>query len=240
MFVCRNNYKFNKIRQNGYEWTTDFLSGNVDGNPLIVSWRGNASLDWKEMSDKISDKEIENIKRSTQNYETGGYDSEYLAYDFTQFNFISQQCSQVKNISKYMWFRLNKEKNLKFLISDPHLQLSYRQNTKGISGDILSNSKGEIVFGIKMTIVKKRAEKQSCTQYDSPDGYTQCVEKQVRRKLIEILGCIPPWMPPIENEDICYDEVEFDDEEQAKKVKSQLLLFVRQAYRLGNHLFYTF
>ena len=240
MFACRITLQLNKLRQNGYVWQTDFLSGNVDGKPLIVSWRGNASLEWNQISDMISDKEIENITKITQNYETGGYDSEYLAYDFTQFNFISQQCSQVKNISKYMWFRLNKEKNLKFLISDPHLQLSYRQNTKGISGDILSNSKGEIVFGIKMTLVKKRAEKQSCTQYDSPDGYTQCVEKQVRRKLIKVLGCIPPCLPPIENEDICYDEVEFDDEEQAKKVKSQLLLFVRQAYRGGNYLFYKF
>ena len=88
---------------------------------------------------------------------------------------------------------------------------------------------GEALFSINIRIVKKREEKQVCQAYETPDGYTQCVEKFVRRKLIEMLGCIPPWLPQIENEDICYDEVKFSDEKQANYVKSQMLLFVRQA-----------
>ena len=111
MFACRSNYRFNKIRENGYEWTTDFLSGNIDGKPLIVSWRGNASLDWNEISDTITDSDIEHITKLTQNHLTGGYYTEVLAYNFSQFNFLSQQCSQIKNISKFMWFY--------FLLDDP-------------------------------------------------------------------------------------------------------------------------
>ena len=125
MFVCRDKFQLSKLRQNGYVWPTDFLSGNVDGKPLIVSWRGNASLEWNQISDVTIDKKIENITVFTQNYETGGYDPEYLAYDFNQFNFNSKHCSQVKNMSKFMWFHLTKGENLRFLISDPYLQLSY-------------------------------------------------------------------------------------------------------------------
>ena len=53
--------------------------------------------------------------------------------------------------------------------------------------------------------------------YASPDGYKQCVERGVRRKMIKLLGCIPPWMTQLDNEPICYDDIIFKDEEHAKE-----------------------
>ena len=46
---------------------------------------------------------------------------------------------------------------------------------------------------------------------------------------MKLLNCIPPWMSQLDNEDICYHEIHFKDAKQAKHVKSQIALFVRQS-----------
>ena len=116
---------------------------------------------------------------------------------------------------------------MRVLVSDPNLQLSYKQNEIGISGDTLTTTQGLTFFKIKTTIVKARNDKNSCKEYATPYGYKECAEKSLRKKLMLLLGCIPPWMSQLYNEPVCYHDVEFNNETQAKYVKAQMALIVK-------------
>ena len=98
MFLCRDSFKIDKLRENGYYWSTDFFSGNIEGKPLMVSWKGNSSLDWNDLSRMIYDNHVELVSKSVLDDKTGGLQSEILANNFTQFNSMLEECSQIKNI----------------------------------------------------------------------------------------------------------------------------------------------
>ena len=237
MFVCRDSLILDKVKENGYVYATDFFSGNIDGKPLVVSWNGNASLDWNKISDVVHDDNVDIIWKSVLDYKTGGYHHEIINHNFTKFNFMLEECAQIENISQWMLFYLGVEKETKFLVFDPFLHLSYRQSSTGISGDIMSNKIGETYFLVKTKILKKRPEKHSCKQYQAPNGYKKCVENIARRKLVNLSGCIPPWMSQLGNEKLCYHKIEFSDEKEAEFVKSQLALFVRQASLTAGYIY---
>ena len=108
---------------------------------------------------------------------TGEYKQQTFANNMTKLILMPEECIKVDQIDKWMWFSMNEHAVMKVLVSDPNLQLSYRQNTVGVSGDTLSTFSGETSFNIRTTILKRRPEKNSCKEYVSPDSYAKCIEK---------------------------------------------------------------
>ena len=228
--MCRENLLSEELTKLGYVWRSDFFEGNITGQPMALSWKGSANLTWDEISKKVYDNSPKPIKKSKVDLKTGKFRTEFLANNLTKLSLIPEDCTIIEDISNWMQFGEPGGGELKVLISDPHLQLSYRQNKIGISGDELESTKGYSFFEIKISILQLRRDKNVCRDYDTADGYKQCAEKSARKKLIDLLGCIPPWMSQLDNEPICYDAVEFKDKKQAEHVKSQMSLIVNFIY----------
>lgn len=232
VFMCNNKFLFDEALKIGYEHDQAFQIGNITGKPLMVSWRGNTSLDW----DRILELVFDDTNNTDPQYGNVDFKLNYHNIDTSNFpkvNLMIEQCTKIENITNIIWFFSKDDMAIKILVSDPNLQLSFRQNLVGISGDIIRSRGDAASFTISTTILKKRPEKNSCKKYDTPEGYKQCVEKSVRQKFINLLGCIPPWMTKFENEAICSHDIQFNDEHEANKVKSQIFTFHQMAYYAG-------
>ena len=92
----------------------------------------------------------------------------------------------------------------------------------------------EIFFKVKVTMSRRRADKSHCQNYERSDGYTQCLELAVRKKLIELLGCLPPWLPIFGNESVCNDDMKFKDVEAYDEVRSKLAQFVEDIFTFAD------
>ena len=226
--MCNIKFKPDELKKIGYSNEMALRSGDVTGKALTVSWRGNTDLDWKTLTDLV----YESTTAPLYSIVDSKLINDYIDItNFTKLNFTKEQCTLIEDISSIIWFYSLGHQGIKILVSDSNLQLTHRQNNIGISGDIIRAHSEYNSFSISTTIIKKRPEKNSCKAYNTDDGYKQCVETAVRQQMVDLLGCIPPWMTKLGNENICYHDVQFNDLEQAKQVRSKLqLLMQRIAY----------
>ena len=107
----------------------------------------------------------------------------------------SFKCKKASTVTKIFGARSPEE--IEIFIVDPQMQTSYRINAAQVTGDLITvpaNSRVANSFKVKTTLIKKRPDKTACKSYEDPDHFKDCVEKSARKKLIDTLGCIPPWM----------------------------------------------
>ena len=90
--------------------------------------------------------------------------------------------------------------NVEFFIIDPSLFTPHRMNKLSMTGDKFTlQSRNSTKYGVNKifyvttTVINKRPEKETCTVYDTVDGYSNCIEKSYVKKFMELLGCLPPW-----------------------------------------------
>ena len=214
-----------KVNRIGYLTRHDFLEGKMQGMPLIVSWRGNTSQDWRNIHDLVYENKI--LYYVYENLHNVSGESNYMTTtNLTKMNLGEIICTRLENISNFVSIY---GKSLQVYVSDPHLQLSFRTNMIGFSGNLMRTiGYRHNSYKIQTTIVKKRHKKNSCTAYNTDNGYMQCVETAARQQLMELLGCIPPWITKLGREEICYHDIQFNNIETANKIKLELHLILLQ------------
>ena len=99
------------------------------------------------------------------------------------------------------------------LVNDVN-ELSYRFIKTSTSAiiDIGEVTKQRIYFNIKTKVIKKRSDKNGCKVYSSRNEYINCIEKAVRSNLVNLLGCVPPWMEKQGDGQVCVKDIEFKNE----------------------------
>ena len=96
--MCRARFLFEKAEELGYNHNSDFLDGNIDGKPLMVSWRGNKNFTWDKIFDLLYEDNDEPVYRH--------YDISKNEYheinnsNFTKVNLLPlEKCTKIENIS---------------------------------------------------------------------------------------------------------------------------------------------
>ena len=136
------------------------------------------------------------------------------------------KCKELKEFDQS--FGLASKQGVRIHIVDPVFQPTYRQMRSQISGDVLAivnygkSSAEGIYFDVQSILLKKRSEKSSCKNYKNENDFTECLENVFREKLLNLIGCVPPWIPRYGNEKICVQDVIYKDKYEATYVKSQL------------------
>ena len=161
-YVCPSTdlQKFTVQRKYGYKWGKHFYAGHIHEQPLTVSWRGNASLDWVLLMKLFNPVELQFWL-----YKFDSVSGELVLEKNSStkdniFLLPSGQCKRLGHIFKEIG--IESKDGIELVISDPNLQPSYRR----ITGDVIyvgsliadSSNKEEANFFVKTTIVKKRPE----------------------------------------------------------------------------------
>ena len=115
----------------GYKWNSNFLMGKIEESPMKISWRGNQSLTWDKIFHTVYGNEVNAIYKNTMDSATGEYEEEILTDNMTRLILVPEVCKKIDKIDKWIWFSMNEKKVMKLLVSDPNLQLTYRQNMIG-------------------------------------------------------------------------------------------------------------
>ena len=211
----------------------DFLAGKIRQHPMKVSWKGNSSFDSEEVFQRLFTNKTDFIYYEFEP-KSGGWIIKNHVSTKEAILLPNFKCSKIE--AKDSYFGFESKDGMYLHLSDSKLQPSYRLVKTGLFGDIINvgNIKNfdpeEVLFDVKVMVVKKRSDKTKCKEYSQEESYINCVEKAVRKELVDLLGCLPPWMTKIDNEDICDEEIVLDDEKHATKVKSILDTFINQIY----------
>ena len=78
---------------------------------------------------------------------------------------------------------------------------------------LIGNGKNPVessYYEIDITITKKRAREGTCRNYEKPFEYGECVDSVIKKKMNDMIGCIPPWIKfnMVEiDKDICTNQV---------------------------------
>ena len=238
MFVCpaQNLIQFNKLEELGYKWQQGFYSGDI--NKTTISWRGNKQFDWTKMKSLVY--------KNTTDFNAFGVDKDtgewYISdYDTVEIDlWPTVKCTEIKGFSEY--FGIETKEGVEVIMIDPALQPNYRRVKQAFTGELftIGNTRvnnfefEDIIYKVKVSIKKKREEVSSCKNYENSDGYIDCIDLTMSNKMIDLLGCIPPWMSTLGEDKVCRDDLVFQDELEARRVKESLNQFVRELLIFGD------
>ena len=215
-------------------WQDDFLSGHIDGQKSKISWAGNFSKPWDQLSKELyfdnSEIVIWNVRSGS--WQKGGRET---ITEVSLLPFI--KCFEIGNFYQQILAAIFG--GMHMYIIDPKVQPSYRVisgMTDGLInvGSSSATLKEASYYRIKTFISKKNPDKTACKEYILPDTFASCVEENTRKKMLEILGCLPPHIADKNDDKVCTGEINFEDLEKAKEAKSILLNFVSQTRSLKN------
>ena len=121
-------------------------------------------------------------------------------------------CFEILKYNKLVPFSSGTPKVIYF--SDSFHQPTFQLVSDAMASDpiLIGNGKnpGESsYYEIDITITEKRNREGTCRNYENPSDYGECVDSTVRMKMIDMIGCIPPWIKfnVVENDhDICTNQ----------------------------------
>ena len=158
-------------------------------------------------------------------------------------------CLEVKDFSKVLY--IGTKEPTKVYLTDPFRQSYYRIEKNAMTSDpiSLSNKKEDIFeslyYEIEVVIENKRKSKTTCRDYEKPNDFADCVDTAMKKRMKEMLNCIPPWLfinkPNLDNE-ICSSDISFSTEEQRGRVGtvlgnvSEQIFFVNKESRNSRYI----
>ena len=149
------------------------------------------------------------------------------------------RCLEIKDFQKIL--AMGFKDDVEIFLVDPSLYTSHRINKLAMSGyEFTMPSRNSTTFGrnkifyVSTTVINKRPEKNTCTVYNTVDGYSKCIEKNYVKKFMELLSCLPPWfkviLPEHLNIPTCSYPVHLSDQLETANVKN-LLHIITYSYR---------
>ena len=212
----------------GYYWRKDFFTGNVSEFPSHVSWRGNNSLDWTEMK-KV-------LYPTTSSYQTSFSYDNFSLTPVTILPFMD--CVEIGNFTRNIL--VGTKGAIQMFIADSDTQSSYRIHNNAVTGELISvgtlrrlGFKEIVRTKIQLSLSKIRSDKHNCQDYD---GYAKCANSQVKTKLMDLLGCIPPWISNFKNATYCNQDLVYDGNSQMSVARDTLKNFYNQVKNIRHNL----
>ena len=204
LIVCEKyQVDWKKLQHFGYPTYNHFLQGAVSREDAI-SWTGpSANITFQNIINKIHNpyfnasigysKKAGNfipsntLKTETVLYYPYGYCKQVSNIDFKLFNgFIT--ITSAANISVHV---VDKRRLTYFsfpvdsLSKSERIELNHKERTYSI--------KKFFKISLKLDILDNDIQGEICNQYDT-ENLSTCVMKELSEDMINILGCVPPWM----------------------------------------------
>ena len=128
--------------------------------------------------------------------------------------------------------KLKSKNPLILYFSDPYRQPSFRLVKSAMAWDPLTLGFGKYsgessYYQIDITVTQKRQDLDACIVYSQPSEYEACTDDSLKNKMVELLGCVPPWIIFNSSEkdkavdDICNGVIDLEDRNESE-IKSSL------------------
>ena len=205
----------------------EYLEGKLQTQSENITWTGNTSNSVEQVFQAVYPRLNANITFFEQN-------NEYLDPIFL---LPLGWCLEVKDISKILY--IGSREPMKIYLADPFRQSYYRLEKNAMGGDPipLYNKKKDIYealyYKVDVVIENKRKDKTTCKEYEKPNDFADCVDTAMKKKMKEMLKCIPPWLfgkQPYSDNEICSSNVTFSTEKQKDSAIKFLVNVVEQIY----------
>ena len=204
IYVCNlNQFDFTHARYYGYQYVEDFLTGKIENNSGISTWKGKfGNLSYKEIQNqffKYGSNPKYTIKSSE--FERKDHDMELVEKDIVylaKYGF----CAKVNNYHSLI--SISASKNSQLIIvdtaKDNRINPIGMENTdiqfgmikeKKDEKDLYDNNFYELVIASHNSRIN---DGKTCKTYiEKGTSYATCVETVLRDKFLEVFGCLPPW-----------------------------------------------
>ena len=192
--VCRSN-QLNYSRSNslGYNTGTDFFSGQTN-NGTVLSWTGNhENMTFDETINYMYKPELDNFEFLA----TKGNISHRLVFPHGLCKVYEGEPIRYFEIK----FRsLEKHSEYFVIVTDPAAANLFQMPSSLMTGDKttikVSSAKKYIDYSIQLEESTIDLDDGSCVQYPNQKhaSYSDCVDDELRGKILPILGCMVPWM----------------------------------------------
>ena len=189
----------------GYKGFGEYLSGKIENKTDILSWVGTSNSSWAEVKKKIFTEPVKDFKIGNEN-------------QTKEIRMFPLSCFEILKYNKLI--QLNSETPKVIYFSDTFHQPSFQLVRDAMHWDpiLIGNGKnpGESsYYEIDITVTEKRIKEDNCRIYENLSDYTECVDSTIRKKMIDMIGCIPPWITfnLVESEkDICINQVQLNQD----------------------------
>ncbi len=204
IYVCNlNQLDFEQARNYGYQTLVDYLTGKIENNSGISTWKGKF--------DNLTQKEIQNqffkygsnpnytiksseFERSDNDMELVEKDIVYLAkYGF---------CAKVNNYHSLISISASNKSQLIIVdtTKDNRINPIGMENTDIQFGSIIQKTEEKDFYDnnfYELVIASHNSKindgKTCKTYYEKGTSYATCVETALKDKFLGVFGCLPPW-----------------------------------------------
>ena len=223
IFICLKDSDIllpNFVKQ-GYWSSFTFRQGNVDKQSGSVSWEGNNSMPYKELTNHvypsayktymdITGNPSENWKFPRNGRSLGkGLSEIFTAFDGTC---VRVEINATKNIPSGPFnAQILSFDDVQIFLADPKASLYYKINTDSMTGDTLESEKGsQKSYLVDFEEIHWMEESGECTIYGEGAEFrslADCVANEQEKIFKPLLGCQVPWLAAPDDPDICKGRV---------------------------------
>ena len=225
IFICSDDLNFNYTasHQIGYEWQKSTLVGELMGYPKTLSWIGNTSMSWTQVQSML----YFNSKLGVEiRNKDGGEVREIVMLPYSQ-------CVEIVNFTDFL--DIQSDSTAMLIFTDPYRQPQHRIGRNILKGEKLtlglmgSNRSSSLYYRLTIKQIKRVPEKSGCKNYEESYEYIKCIDTHMKRNLMDMIGCIPPWLvTDPDNDKICPNIMEMDSTEKTKEIQTKLYDFLAE------------
>ena len=216
------NYK--KFHKHGYTRPTSFMDGNVKNLTNYISWEGNSSVSYKNLTRYLFETlAIELLRvegRPSENWRFPRTNGEYvqtknLGMIVTVFDGLCMQLKINSTNANIATDRFNVEissiNDARIYLVDTSKSIYYKINTDSMFGDRLKLQRSLHNFYLAdFEEINLMEESGECTNYGVGADFlslADCVAHTQAKVFNPLLGCLPPWIVGHDNQDMCTGQV---------------------------------
>ena len=199
------------------------MTGNVDNLTDKISWVGNTSQKWDQIISKLY---------SEGNINLTVLDDKNITVKKVEMR-LYPICYELENYGQKIQFIIDRPCNIIF--TDPKSQPYHRMGSDILRGDRIKVkaptgkiSGTQTYYRLKMTLLEKSKNKFGCTD-ELAFNYRECVNGELKKNLIQLLGCLPPWLVTADSADPkCSETMNKESKIKADLIKEKLQDFIEQ------------
>ena len=191
------------------------------GYPRTLSWIGNTSMSWTQVQSILYFKSKLGVKIRNKN---GGDVREITMLPYTQ-------CVEIENFTNYL--DIQSDSTAMLIFTDPYRQPHHRIGRNVLKGEKMtlgimgSNRSSSLYYRLTVKHIKRVPSKSGCKNYGKSYEYIQCIDKNMKSNLMDMIGCIPPWLvTDQDNDKLCPNIMDIDSIERTKDIQTNLYDFL--------------
>ena len=229
MFICPKDYfQYESLEDLGYKYAMlNFLRGKLDGTGNdFVSWEGNTSLPYQNLT-RLAFKSFTNTFLAVNGIpaDNWNFNQETIKESFTA---LDGYCVKIdidatnSYQSDLFQTEVTSFSDFKIYFAGPEKSLHYKIDDESTIGDpilVIPSTNMDTVYRIEFEQIHWMEESGECTNYGADAEFmslADCVLNEHDKIFQPILGCLVPWLAPLDYPGICTGRVQITEDTQKK------------------------